>query len=50
MFAHAIALYPKEKIIKGLLTLLYVLESKFNLQEESKVPKDILKTDSNSGL
>lgn len=50
VFAHAIALYPKDKLIKGLLTLLYVLEKKFNLHEEAKVPKELLKDDSSASL
>jgi len=50
VFANAIALYPKDKIIKGLLTLLYVLDSKFNLQDEAKVPKELLKCDSSTSL
>lgn len=45
VFIHAIALNPKEKIVKGLLTLVISIEKKFNLQEESKVPKELLKHD-----
>lgn len=45
VFAYAIALYPKDNIIRGLLTLLVVLERRFNLQEEAKVPKELLKFD-----
>ena len=36
-------MYPQEKIIRGLLTLLTILDAKFNLQDEEKVPKDLLK-------
>jgi hypothetical protein len=50
VFAYAIALYPKEKIIKGMLTLVSVLEQKFSLHEEAKVSKDLLKHESNAAL
>lgn len=50
VFAYAIALYPKDKIIKGMLTLVSALEQKFNLHEEAKVPKELTKHDSNTAL
>lgn len=42
VFVHAVALYPKDRLIKGLLTLLTLFDAKFNLSEEAKVPKDLL--------
>jgi hypothetical protein len=45
VYHHALALYPKENIVRGMLTLLVMLDHKFNLHEETKTPKDLLKFD-----
>ena len=42
VFSHAIALNPKEKIVRGLISLVLSMERRSRMHDEAKVPKELL--------
>jgi len=42
VFSHAIALNPKEKIVRGLISLVLSMERRSRMHDEAKVSKDLL--------
>ena len=43
IFMNMLAFNPKDTLIMGLISLVIGIEKRFNISEEAKVPKELLK-------